>query len=157
MNPFRTPVAGGLQSSFFNKWSPFSLLQEPDFDRTSIVVGYWMSFYDDRLRQLDFYNDRSPLMSVEPPQRHPKSITGRPFARSFIKPHFPNGSSSGESPHRANPKWTSPTIEFLPGFANGKFLSELLQQVTPTRSIRDRKSTRLNSSHSGESRMPSSA
>ena len=37
----------------------------------------------------------------------------------------------------------------------GRFLPQAIQEKG--REIRDRKSTRLNSSHSGESRMPSSA
>ena len=36
-------------------------------------------------------------------------------------------------------------------------VSEALQNLTDLGAVEDRKSTRLNSSHSGESRMPSSA
>ena len=38
-----------------------------------------------------------------------------------------------------------------------RWVEERLKEVGKQRSLRDRKSTRLNSSHSGESRMPSSA
>ena len=51
---FRAPTTADLRPSFYNKRSPFSLLQEPDFDRTSIAVEYWTSFYDGRFPTAGF-------------------------------------------------------------------------------------------------------
>ena len=135
MSLLRASTATDLRPSFYNKRSPFSLLQESDFDRTSMAVGYWMSFYDDRTPIAGFLQRSiaSDVCRISP--THPKPITGRPSTRSFIKSNFPNGSSSGDFPHRTNPRRTSLAIGFLPGFANEKSLSELLQQVTPTCSI----------------------
>ena len=47
-NSFRTPVTGGLQSSFFNKRSPSGLLQEPDSVRTPVANEFRTNFYNRR-------------------------------------------------------------------------------------------------------------
>ena len=59
-------------------------------------------------------------------------------------------------PHNEPPRmWCSMTSSWIPTPSPGRLRNQL--PLTEIPAILDRKSTRLNSSHSGESRMPSSA
>ena len=86
------------------------------------------------------------------------SIESKDNVFTYIKSRFDDMKSSGKLKVPEDCDWDN-SIKILSESADGLFIwaSTAVRFVEGERSSRDRKSTRLNSSHSGESRMPSSA